>query len=686
MFGGVPGGIEGERSRQRIGIGRKLTPTPSLNFSESMDDDDEEEEEEEGDEGGWERGRGRRRGDEDGVNDSDDTEDQDQDVDGELESAVNGLEHKGGSRAGNDYRTRDPIRIGQEGRVTDGESDEHLVIERKKKRKRRRPAVATAAAADIVGSPTDNDAEDVSSVTTTETTTDTKTRTKAKTNVARGGEKMATSSVLNGDSTGLVEPSDLYSSNSTSSSLNPTQTQASAPTSTPLHTKRSIRWRDRESEGRALRGGGSHSKMTIDDLPGGDGGWLGGASVAVLDLWGGLWQTVFGKQAQATTTRRKRRRKVRRVSTSASASTSRTLPLTVASNSREKETLGARSESSRSNMNNLDQEVEPGDDETTDVSEILPVRSLEGTGIITNETEGDIENDWDASMMDPVTRAPEEEYPSTQSSSAAEDEFIPASPNIEKPKTEIEPKSVGESEAEAEATSTIPIPRTKLLLNPLPTDLLTPSTERPLTSSTLLRPRKSDTDTDTSIDVDKNSQSRSGSLIFRNRARSSTLHPNASNGMGMVKVTGTGTSRGPIPKQTIPSVITPFHLRKTLILDLDETLIHSTSRPMNIQSSGMGGGGGLAGISLAGLFPGSSGRGGGGARGEGHTVEVVLGGRSTLYHVYKRPFVDHFLKKVSDSTKGKEKKRKRKKRDGNTPSVSVGPAGTYHSLPPFRFL
>jgi len=28
-------------------------------------------------------------------------------------------------------------------------------------------------------------------------------------------------------------------------------------------------------------------------------------------------------------------------------------------------------------------------------------------------------------------------------------------------------------------------------------------------------------------------------------------------------------------------------------------------------------------------------------------VEVVLGGRSTLYHVYKRPFVDYFLKKVS---------------------------------------
>ena len=66
---------------------------------------------------------------------------------------------------------------------------------------------------------------------------------------------------------------------------------------------------------------------------------------------------------------------------------------------------------------------------------------------------------------------------------------------------------------------------------------------------------------------------------------------------------------------------------------------------MSIQSSGVGGGSGLVGINLSGLF-GSQRRGGGGARGEGHTVEVVLGGRSTLYHVYKRPFVDHFLKKV----------------------------------------
>lgn len=76
---------------------------------------------------------------------------------------------------------------------------------------------------------------------------------------------------------------------------------------------------------------------------------------------------------------------------------------------------------------------------------------------------------------------------------------------------------------------------------------------------------------------------------------------------------------------------TPFHLPKTLVLDLDETLIHSTSRPMHSGSSGGG---------LLGIF-------GRGNKGAGHVVEVVLGGRSTLYHVYKRPFVDYFLRKVS---------------------------------------
>lgn len=85
---------------------------------------------------------------------------------------------------------------------------------------------------------------------------------------------------------------------------------------------------------------------------------------------------------------------------------------------------------------------------------------------------------------------------------------------------------------------------------------------------------------------------------------------------------------------------TPFHKPKTLILDLDETLIHSTSRPMSALAPGSSGGsGGQGGL-------GRWGGGGGRGRGEGHMVEVFLGGRSTVYHVYKRPYVDYFLKKV----------------------------------------
>lgn len=47
------------------------------------------------------------------------------------------------------------------------------------------------------------------------------------------------------------------------------------------------------------------------------------------------------------------------------------------------------------------------------------------------------------------------------------------------------------------------------------------------------------------------------------------------------------------------------------------------------------------GLSFGGLLGGRR------SRREGHTVEVVLNGRSTTYHVYKRPYVDHFLKKVA---------------------------------------
>lgn len=97
----------------------------------------------------------------------------------------------------------------------------------------------------------------------------------------------------------------------------------------------------------------------------------------------------------------------------------------------------------------------------------------------------------------------------------------------------------------------------------------------------------------------------------------------------------TSTRAGELPRTSTPpgSAVRkmPLHLPKTLVLDLDETLIHSTSRPMDYRASG--------GI-LSSLGFGRR------NKGVGHTVEVVLGGRSTVYHVYKRPFVDYFLRKV----------------------------------------
>lgn len=77
---------------------------------------------------------------------------------------------------------------------------------------------------------------------------------------------------------------------------------------------------------------------------------------------------------------------------------------------------------------------------------------------------------------------------------------------------------------------------------------------------------------------------------------------------------------------------TPLHTRKTLVLDLDETLIHSTTRPLNNST-------GNSGFFNFGSLIGNNKR-------AGHMVEVYLNGRVTLYHVYKRPFVDYFLKKV----------------------------------------
>lgn len=75
---------------------------------------------------------------------------------------------------------------------------------------------------------------------------------------------------------------------------------------------------------------------------------------------------------------------------------------------------------------------------------------------------------------------------------------------------------------------------------------------------------------------------------------------------------------------------------KTLVLDLDETLIHSTSRlgpGLNNLVTSVDGGRTNYKADVSSL--------------KVRVVEVVLDGRSVVYHVYKRPWVDFFLRKVS---------------------------------------
>jgi CTD nuclear envelope phosphatase 1 len=81
-----------------------------------------------------------------------------------------------------------------------------------------------------------------------------------------------------------------------------------------------------------------------------------------------------------------------------------------------------------------------------------------------------------------------------------------------------------------------------------------------------------------------------------------------------------------------PARKAPFLIPKTLVLDLDETLIHSTTRPMDSVGSSTN----LLGLNTFRRRNKSA----------GHTVEVAMAGRSQLLHVYKRPFADFFLRTV----------------------------------------
>lgn len=114
---------------------------------------------------------------------------------------------------------------------------------------------------------------------------------------------------------------------------------------------------------------------------------------------------------------------------------------------------------------------------------------------------------------------------------------------------------------------------------------------------------------------------------------------------------GSDRSSAVIPSSQIPRGPTSniiHHSPKILVLDLDETLIHSTSRSPSHYASAGGRTttSGFLGLEAAGAFLGLRAN-DNPRRIRPHMVEVVLDGRSVLYHVYKRPWADYFLRKVA---------------------------------------
>lgn len=71
----------------------------------------------------------------------------------------------------------------------------------------------------------------------------------------------------------------------------------------------------------------------------------------------------------------------------------------------------------------------------------------------------------------------------------------------------------------------------------------------------------------------------------------------------------------PNPVFKVAKGLKPRLEKKWLVLDLDETLIHSTSK---------------------------------GSKTHDHMVEVLIDKHACLYYVYRRPHVDYFLRKVSE--------------------------------------
>lgn len=333
-------------------------------------------------------------------------------------------------------------------------------------------------------------------------------------------------------------------------------------------------------------------------------GWMGGAYVAVLALWGSLWGTVFGDTDRMMKELR------------------RNLPVKAIKPEQEQGIEGSSDRPGVTTEKSKDgsaSESEPSD-KSGDEADAFGRHDAEQVG-----------NEW----QDPVTRPPATE---TELLKQAEE-----TANVPPPRQAQERANVGHQRQQlSDPTVSFQLPpyppcsssSTPADTDARPTDDPSPKDEQAMVTTVVAPSRKT--------------------KLLPNPMSPRVLTKARKQGPDALSASSPGTQalsaspgvndphRHPSPR---PPLSTPFHRPKTLILDLDETLIHSTSRPINIQSSGVGGGGGLVGINLSGLFGGSQRRGGGG-RSEGHTVEVVLGGRSTLYHVYKRPYVDHFLKKV----------------------------------------
>lgn len=129
-----------------------------------------------------------------------------------------------------------------------------------------------------------------------------------------------------------------------------------------------------------------------------------------------------------------------------------------------------------------------------------------------------------------------------------------------------------------------------------------------------------------------------------------TQHARSASATSSASAQSTATSSLPAQTTSVPhgpsSVIqqTP----KVLVLDLDETLIHSTLRPAPLwglvsSSNPLGGHVSKMVMSALGLSSAIPPH----AQLQLRVIEVQMDGRSVLYQVYKRPWVDHFLRKVA---------------------------------------